>query len=71
MKQKSVFERCKPTIALTSSVEIPENVKSHENAVEVAIINNIIALPFPESRIIAAKSFIFISLYTNTPTINE
>ena len=71
MKQKSGFERCKPTIALTSSVEIPENVKSHENAVEVAIINNIIALPFPESRIIAAKSFIFISLYTNTPTINE
>jgi len=46
-----------PTMASTSWVEIPEKVKSQEKAVEVAIINSIIALPFPDSRIIFFKSF--------------
>ena len=29
---------------------VPENVNSHENAVEVAMMNKIMALLFPEAR---------------------
>ena len=38
------------TIASTSCPDIPENVNSHENAVEVAMMNKIMALLFPEAR---------------------
>ena len=69
--QKVVFPRFIAVIKATNSLEIPEKVKSHEKAVEVAIINNIIADPFAESKTIGTMSLIFTSLYIKIPAIND
>ena len=51
-RQNSHGARFIATIALTIWLEIPENVNSHENAEEVAIMNRTIALLLPESSMI-------------------
>ena len=60
--QNSVGLSCIADTAVTIDLESPEKVKSHENAVEVPMMNRIIADPLAEFSRIGIKSAGLISL---------